>query len=404
MAALAPALAPRGSGPRPERRVVWRRASSRRFATSALLPSARARVASASSDSSSVVSDPAGELVLVVGGAGRVGSRLVSRLAASGVRVRVLTRDPTSDAARALADRHGGDSVEIARGDVADEDPTELVEAVRGCTRVVACFGAQRVTSPLADAFARPGPHVTDPAHPAAVNFRGVARLAKIAADAGTVRRFVRVTGMSVGYHPANFIAVALNLVLSMTIRWQRAGENALRETAEASRRSPSSPVMEYACVRPGNLLDGPRPPGSTVLIGHGRSHVPAGKVARDDVAECVFLCAFAPNCADATVGVAGAAVATGGVRAEMAWDPARGMHYRATEMDPRVLEGTDVAEMVLTGVEPDAEDERILEKTVPYEPFVAALAFLLAGVAAAIAKGAWATLRFAAGYFVGGA
>ena len=354
--------------------------------------------------------------MLVVGGAGRVGSRLVSRLAASGVRVRVLTRDPTSDAARALADRHAGDSVEIARGDVTDEDPTELVEAVRGCTRVVACFGAQRVTSPLADAFARPGPHVTDPAHPAAVNFRGVARLAKIAADAGTVRRFVRVTGMSVGYHPANFIAVALNLVLSMTIRWQRAGENALRETAEASRRKaksspasnasgpPAPPRMEYACVRPGNLLDGPRPPGSTVLIGHGRSHVPAGKVARDDVAECVFLCAFAPNCADATVGVAGAAVATGGVRAEMAWDPARGMHYRATEMDPRVLEGTDVAEMVLTGVEPDAEDERILEKTVPYEPFVAALAFLLAGVAAAIAKGAWATLRFAAGYLVGGA
>ena len=214
MAVLAPALAPRGSGPRPERRVVWRRASSRRFATSAILPSARARVASASSDSSSVVSDPDGELVLVVGGAGRVGSRLVSRLAASGVRVRVLTRDPTSDAARALADRHSGDSVEIARGDVTDEDPTELVEAVRGCTRVVACFGAQRVTSPLADAFARPGPHVTDPTHPAAVNFRGVARLARIAADAGTVRRFVRVTGMSVGYHPANFIAVALNLSL----------------------------------------------------------------------------------------------------------------------------------------------------------------------------------------------
>ena len=72
--------------------------------------------------------------------------------------------------------------------------------------------------------------------------------------------------------------------------------------------------------------------------------------------------------------------------------------------MDPRVLEGTDVAEMVLTGVEPDAEDERILEKTVPYEPFVAALAFLLAGVVAAIAKGAWAALRFAAGYLVGGA
>ena len=179
MAVLAPALAPRGSGPRPERRVVWRRASSRRFATSPLLPSARPRVASASSDSSSVVSDPDGELVLVVGGAGRVGSRLVSRLAASGVRVRVLTRDPTSDAARALADRHSGDSVEIARGDVTDEDPTKLVEAVRGCTRVVACFGAQRVTSPLADAFARPGPHVTDPTHPAAVNHRGVARLAE---------------------------------------------------------------------------------------------------------------------------------------------------------------------------------------------------------------------------------
>ena len=221
--------------------------------------------------------------------------------------------------------------------------------------RVVACFGAQRI-SKISDLFAKPR---RDRPHPsrARPNHRGVRALVDAAVAAGTVRRFVRVTGMSVGYPPAHIIAVMLNAVLSMTIRWQRLGETAIRRSG-----------LEYATIRPGNLLDEPRPDGAVVLVGHGGAHVPAGKVSRDDVAECVVCGTFAPNAANATVGVAGSFKPTGGVTTEMSWDPARGMHYRAVEVDANVMEGTDVAEM-MTKVGPD--DDILERKT--YEPFVAA-------------------------------
>lgn len=138
--------------------------------------------------------------MLVVGGTGRVGRRVVARLASLGVRVRVLTRDPNSPAAAELvAACPEGAAVEMVRGDVAEgdlSDDANLCEAVRGCTQVIACFGAQRIAK-ITDVFTRP--EESDSTHPAAVNYRGVARLAAAAAEAGTVRRFVRVTGMSVG-------------------------------------------------------------------------------------------------------------------------------------------------------------------------------------------------------------
>ena len=101
------------------------------------------------------------------------------------------------------------------------------------------------------------------------------------------------------------------------------------------------------------------------VLVGHGGAHVPAGKVSRDDVAECGGG-TFAPNAANAwrrRVVQTHRRVTT-----EMSWDPARGMHYRAVEVDANVMEGTDVADM-MTKVGPD--DDILERKT--YEPFVAA-------------------------------
>ena len=141
---------------------------------------------------------------------------------------------------------------------------------------------------------------------------------------------------MSVGYHPADPIAVLLNAVLSMTIKWQLRGERAVRECG-----------VPYTVVRPGNLLDTPRPRGSVVLVGHGDAKVPAGKVSRDDVAEVISVATFAKNCQNATVGVAGAPAPTGGIASQMAWDPARGMHYVAVEHEERVREGDDVAAML---------------------------------------------------------
>ena len=121
----------------------------------------------------------------------------------------MLTRDPSSKAATALRDACPPGTVELARGDVTEpgtNGDAALAAALVGCTHVVACFGAQRI-SKIGDILGLGAPETNDVTHPAAVNFRGVARLATAAAKAGTVRRFVRVTGMSVGYHPADPIA-----------------------------------------------------------------------------------------------------------------------------------------------------------------------------------------------------
>ena len=340
--------------------------------------------ASASLDDASPAAVPAGrpvpdadELVLVVGGAGRVGTRLVTTLRSMGVATRVVTRDPSSAASAAL--RALG--AEIVRGDVTDDDFDEIDAAVAGCTRVVACFGAQRISKPSDALFLfdeTRGPNVFDKTHPAAVNHRGVARLAEACARSGTVRRFVRVTGMSAGYAPFDFVAVALNAVLSMTIRWQRLGEVATRALAEAEPRP-----VEYAVVRPGNLLDQPRPAGSVVVLGYGGARVPAGKVSRDDVAECVLSATFAANAANATVGVAGKRAPSGGVAAEMAWDPARGAHYKTVALADEVLEGEDVHAMMRSV----RADQDTLEPQ-KYQPYVAFLFALVAGVAALMSVG----------------
>jgi hypothetical protein len=72
----------------------------------------------------------------------------------------------------------------------------------------------------------------------------------------------------------------------------------------------------------------------AAVLLGHSGAHVPAGKVTRDDVAELITLALFYPGAANATLGIAGAVQKTGGIKTEMSWDPARGMHYRAVRFD----------------------------------------------------------------------
>lgn len=83
--------------------------------------------------------------------------------------------------------------------------------------------------------------------------------------------------------------------------------------------------------------------------------------------------------------GIAGAPRPSGGITSEMAWDPARGMHYRAVEVEDAVAEGTDVAAM-LRGVAPDADE--LTEKN--HAPYVRAFVALLAGVGTLLV---WGTL-----------
>ena len=88
---------------------------------------------------------------------------------------------------------------------------------------------------------------------PKSVNFLGVRKLAFAAKESGC-ERFVRVTGMSVGYSAFDFIAVLLNNVLSMTIKFQLLGELAIE--TRASQNDETKNRMSYTIVRPGNLTD----------------------------------------------------------------------------------------------------------------------------------------------------
>jgi uncharacterized protein YbjT (DUF2867 family) len=63
-------------------------------------------------------------MIVVAGGTGTLGTRLVPRLAEQGLGVRVLTRDP------ARAQHLAGHAVEVARGDI--RDPGSLASALRG--------------------------------------------------------------------------------------------------------------------------------------------------------------------------------------------------------------------------------------------------------------------------------
>lgn len=323
----------------------------------------------------------------VVGGCGRVGRLVVERLLLDDAEddagrrrrvVRVMTRDGASETATRL--RALG--AEILVGDVLNERDCE--RACEGADEVVAAFGAQRIAR-ASDAWR----HVdvarldADETHPRAINYLGVRRLAVCAERAG-VRRFVRVTGMSVGYPAFDWIAVLLNVVLSMTIKWQAAGERAIRDACAASR------TMTYCVVRPGSLSDDARCAEDAtgkkrVVLGSGGARVHAGKISRADVADVIVEAIRRPECADATICAAGAAMPSGGVRTELSWDPARGMHWRTVETEKTVKEGRSFRdESMWTDVARD-EDE-LKEK--PHRRYVAAFLAFLAGVFVLLVNG----------------
>ena len=117
-------------------------------------------------------------MIVVAGGTGTLGTRLVPALAGQGHAVRVLTRDPTR--ARHLA----GPGVEVVRGDV--RDPASLAKALDGAAIVISAVHG----------FAGPGG-----VSPATVDGAGNAHLIAAAARTGAAFILVSVVGAAPG-HP----------------------------------------------------------------------------------------------------------------------------------------------------------------------------------------------------------
>jgi nucleoside-diphosphate-sugar epimerase len=115
--------------------------------------------------------------ILVTGATGKVGSRLVKRLAQRGDRVRALVRDPMR-----AADLREDPRIELVQGDLLA--PDSLAAAVRGVDAVVHCAAFFRGATP-------------EQAH--AVNYLGSQHLASAARDASVTRFIFTSTGLVYG-------------------------------------------------------------------------------------------------------------------------------------------------------------------------------------------------------------
>ena len=117
-------------------------------------------------------------MIVVAGGTGTLGARLVPRLAGAGLAVRVLTRDP------ARAQHLAGTCVEVARGDV--REPASIAKALCGAGTVVSAMHG----------FTGPGG-----VSPVTVDQAGNATLIDAAARAGAAFVLISAVGASPG-HP----------------------------------------------------------------------------------------------------------------------------------------------------------------------------------------------------------
>jgi len=273
--------------------------------------------------------------VLVVGATGRVGGLVVEGLLARGYNVVALARDPTSIAATALSQLSiaatkkekvevgTGGTMTVVRGDVTEL--ASLMAPMRGCVACISVCGANRITHPLSDIagfflhlvlrFSSTLNQKKTPSsssgfspsfssasslsaaypktHPYNVNYLGTLHLLHAARLAG-VPKFIRVTGLSVGYSAFNPVTCLLNLVISFTVRWQLAGERAIRASG-----------IDYTIIRPGALTNEEAAPEDLVVGGDGEG-VPVGRVSRRDVA-CLCVAALeSSKASNMTLSVAG--------------------------------------------------------------------------------------------------
>jgi uncharacterized protein YbjT (DUF2867 family) len=205
-----------------------------------------------------------GKTVLVAGASGRNGRVVLRQLAALGVTVRGMTRDP--DAAR----RDIGAGFDWVAGDVTQ--PETLAAAVRGVDLVI---------SAVATAMPIGG---NTPEH---VDYEGTVNLSRAAKAAGATR-FVIITS-SVSGKKDHF----LNYISADVLIWKKRAEEALMASG-----------LEYVIVGPAAIND--EPGGRKPIRMFPRAKYQAGMaINRDDLATVVIAAAALPAAANRTFSVA---------------------------------------------------------------------------------------------------
>jgi uncharacterized protein YbjT (DUF2867 family) len=194
-------------------------------------------------------------VIVVAGGTGTLGARLVPRLAGQGLAVRVLTRDP------ARAQHLAGPAVEVARGDV--RDPASLAGALRGASTVISAV----------QGFAGPGG-----VSPASVDRVGNAHLVDAAARTGAALVLVSVVGASPG-HPVGLF------------RAKHAAEETLRASGIPWTIVRATAFMETW----GKIMGRPLQTSGKIPV-FGRGDNPVNFVSATDVAALVSHAATSPS------------------------------------------------------------------------------------------------------------
>jgi NADH dehydrogenase len=149
-------------------------------------------------------------VIVVAGGTGTLGTRLVPRLAGQGLAVRVLTRDP------ARAQHLASAGIQVACGDV--RDPASIAGALRGAGTVISAVHG----------FAGPGG-----VSPASVDRAGNAHLIEAAARTGAAFVLVSAVGASPD-HPVELFRAkhaAEEILRASGISWTIVRATAFMET-----------------------------------------------------------------------------------------------------------------------------------------------------------------------------
>jgi len=186
-------------------------------------------------------------VIVVAGGTGTLGTRLVPRLAEAGLEVRVLTRDPAR--ARHLA----GPGVEVVCGDV--RNPAQVARAVRGAGMVISAVHG----------FAGPGR-----VSPATVDRAGNANLIGAAARSGAAFILVSVAGAAPD-HPIGLF------------RAKRAAEDMLRASGLPWTIVRATAFMETWAAIMSRMLQ-----SSGKIVVFGRGDNPVNFVSATDVAALI--------------------------------------------------------------------------------------------------------------------
>lgn len=175
--------------------------------------------------------------VLVIGGTGRVGSKIVSDLLHKGVDTHVLVRNLP----QARTNPRLGGAI-LHPGDI--NNAQDVIKASSGCDAIIAVHGPRPVRfRKLTDLFVHPK---HDANHPYNLYYLGTKRIL-LAMEINKIPKLVRLTGSLVGKSAFLPFVAFFNLLLSGVVRWHERGEREIRKSS-----------VDYTVVRCPEILDEP--------------------------------------------------------------------------------------------------------------------------------------------------